>query len=238
MKGLIYPSSIYCIACGNLIDKTRKYSLCDECIRKFNWVTQRSCDKCGRPLRDNQKGDRCGICNDVELAFEKGYVCVEYDDDTKEIVHHYKFNDQVYIAKVVAEIMRDKLKGKCELLSLITAVPMHKKRLRKRGYNQAEVLARELGKLIALPYEPLLARVNPTPPMSSLGIEARRLNLEEAFAMRKGQDARDKTILLIDDVLTTGSTADACARVMLDAGAKRVNLAVFAAGTSLDRDKI
>lgn len=239
---LVYPSNIYCIACGNLIDKTRKYSLCDNCIREINWATDRICEKCGRPLNDNNKENLCANCLDIKHSFTQGYVCAEYDDSLKDIILNYKYRDQPYIASAVAEIMRDRLgynqrKGEHEgeleevTFDMITSVPLHRKRRAERGYNQAELIAKKLAKLTDIPYRALLERTRYTASMKSLGLSERRLNLEGAFRAKADVP---RTVLLIDDVLTTGSTADACAEALLLRGASRVDLMVFAAGASIN----
>lgn len=234
MAELVYPSSIYCISCGNLIDKTRKYSLCDTCIESINWIVEKSCEKCGRPLNDDRL-NKCDICRYENHNFDKGYVCAEYTDETKSIVVKLKFQGQAYIAEKLADIMKDKLDEDIKKYDFITCVPIHKKRELERGYNQASLIAQKLALLTGLDFIPLLLKNRHTDKMSKLGRDMRRINLHGAFEIsRQGKKYCNNfhRILLVDDVMTTGSTLDECAEVLRENGFI-VDVIAFAAGRSL-----
>jgi ComF family protein len=238
---LIYPPSLYCMACGNLIDASRPYALCDACRERFGWANGRTCAKCGKPLRGGGSRTLCADCADGGHLFEKGFACVEYAD-CRTITHGFKYGGRTYYGEHIARVMHDRLlyeasdgkaAGEFPKIDLILPVPMYKKKERKRGYNQADIAGGRLAKLLALPYDnKLLERTRNTSVMSSLSAEERGANVKGAFRAARGREnaARGLRIMLVDDIFTTGSTINACAEGLLFAGAASVSFIVFAAG--------
>ncbi|MDO4518281.1 MAG: ComF family protein [Bacillota bacterium] len=264
----IFPSNIYCISCGSLIDKSRPYSLCDKCIKEFRWIgeeipsnceeyskgsiSRRTCCKCGKALQDDFHGDLCYDCMEIDHYFEKGYSCLSYGQREREIMMDIKYNNKGYLAHKMGEILFDRMAGIIYeggvngeiLFDIVTPVPVSTRRLSKRGYNQSELMAKTmLTKWTALAsenpgvmlprFEPhLLYRVKETKMLRGLNPAERRYALKEAFAVRRGSEERlaDKTVLLIDDIYTTGATADACSKVLLEGGAEKVILLTLASG--------
>ncbi|MDR1134802.1 MAG: ComF family protein [Clostridiales Family XIII bacterium] len=231
---LVFPPSIYCISCGNLIDETRVYSLCDKCAREFKWANGKTCEKCGRILGDDYNGTLCGECGQSAHAYEKGYACLEYGS-CREVIHGFKYLGRMYYAESIAQIMHDRLAEAASEFDAVLPTPMYKPKERKRGYNQADLIGGLLAAKTGLDYDnDTLVRRRNTAPMSGLGKEAREENVRDAFAVAEGKaDAvRGKRLLIVDDIYTTGSTLDACAKVLTDAGAKSVCFIVLAAGAS------
>lgn len=236
LTDLIYPSNIYCISCGNIIDDSRPYALCDTCVITMNWANERTCNQCGKILRAEYFYDLCTDCSIIEHSFEKGFTCVEYGRAEREIIHNFKYKDKAYLGRKLAEIMYDRIRLEDINPDIIIPVPMHKRKENKRGYNQAAVLATMLARFMKKPSsDKILIRTIDTEPMSNLGAEERRENIRKAFTVRQSFDKilKDKTVLLIDDVFTTGSTADACTDVLLAAGAAKVYVFVFASGANI-----
>lgn len=235
---LVYPSNIYCISCGNIIDDSRPYALCDFCVATLHWANEKTCEKCGKVLPKGIAHSFCTDCTQISHAFEKGFACVQYARAERDLIHSFKYKDKAYLGRKLAEMMYDRIMVEEDLsFDLIIPVPMFKKKERKRGYNQAEILARSLGKLMGLPCNSkILKRTLETEPMSNLGAKERRENIKNAFTIDKTWVTilRRKTILLVDDVYTTGSTADACTESLLDAGATKVYLLTFATGGDTD----
>ncbi|MDF3000096.1 MAG: ComF family protein [Bacillota bacterium] len=233
---LIYPSNIYCICCGNIIDDSRPYSLCDVCVRSMKWANGRTCSCCGKRLQDDYLPDLCTNCRDGGHLFTKGFACAEYGAAERDILHRFKYKDKAYLGRKLAELMRDRILSETLELDLILPVPMHKRKEKVRGYNQAAVLAKELARLLEKPYcRNLLLRSSDTEAMNRLGAEERSRNVQEAFVVssRKNDLLRGKKVLLVDDIFTTGSTADACTDALLRADASEVFVFVFAAGANL-----
>ena len=236
---LIYPSNIYCISCGNIIDDSRPYSLCDSCVRTLKWANGRTCGRCGKILQAGYAPDLCTDCADGEHVFEKGFTCVEYGPEERSLIHQFKYKDKAYLGRKLAEVMYDRIQAEEESTpDLIIPVPMFLRKEKKRGYNQAAVLAASLARHMGVPYDGrLLIRTVETEAMSKLDALGRRENIREAFAVVQGKAGKlaGKTVLLVDDIYTTGSTADACTAALLASGADRVFVFTFASGANLLR---
>lgn len=237
---LIFPSNIYCISCGNIIDDTRPYALCDVCVRTLKWANGRTCGRCGKILQEDYGPDLCTDCTDGEHVFERGFTCVEYGTAERELILRFKYKDQAYLGRKMAEIMYDRIIAEELEADLILPVPMFRRKERQRGYNQAAVLAANLAKHTGIPCDgKLLVRTVETEAMSSLGALDRRKNIREVFSVprnRRGKLA-GKTVLLVDDIYTTGSTADACAAALISAGASRIFVFTFASGANLKKSE-
>lgn len=236
---LIYPANIYCISCGNLIDDSRPYALCDSCIRMIKWANGRTCSRCGKILQDGYGPELCTDCLEGEHVFAKGFACAEYGQVERHLLHQFKYKDRAYIGRKLAEIMYDRIQAESLSPDLVIPVPMFVGKQRQRGYNQAAILAACLAKRMGCVYDGrLLARKTETEAMSRLSAEERRRNIQHAFTIptKKEGIIKGKEILLVDDIYTTGSTADACASVLLAAGAEKVLVFTFASGANLMKE--
>jgi ComF family protein len=237
----LFPSNIYCMACGNLIDNSRPYSLCDSCLKEINWITGNTCKICGKSLGDrSSKSGICFECLGVTHNFVKGYSCVTYEGPVKEILSGFKYKGRTYYARNIVQIMGDRAEefiGALEI-DLIIPVPMHIKKERKRGYNQSKLLAAKLGKTLGIKVDStILVKSMNTQAMSGLDRTERRINLHNAFDIgyNKKEELMNKRVMLIDDVYTTGSTMDACAEVLNANGALAVYAYTFTSGVNMNR---
>ena len=229
----VFPSNIYCISCRSLIDGTRPYSLCDECSRKFHWNNGRTCVKCGKALQEEYRYELCYDCREHEHAFIQGFSCMTYGLMEREVILDYKYNGKGYLAKKFGDILFDRISCENLPIDVIIPVPIHRKRHRSRGYNQAALMAKRLSKLWGIPAaEDLLIRQRETQLLRSLNPAEREAALENAFKVTpEGERALCmKTVLLIDDIYTTGITVDACSRALLEGGAKGTYVLTLASG--------
>lgn len=229
---LVYPSNIYCICCGGPIDDGQPYSLCGNCRDSIHWASENVCAGCGRILTPHRRDGLCGICSERRFPFERGFSCVQYGVMEKEILHRFKYQDQSYYAEKLGQLMYERILPEEPGRVIITAVPMNPRRERERGYNQAALLAKEVAKRLEQPFcKDLLERRKHTAPMNRLGRAERFDNIRGAFALKEGKEKQiqGERILLVDDILTTGSTAGACAETLLQGGAAGVWLLTFAA---------
>ena len=239
---LLYPSDIYCISCGRPLEAGRPYSLCGDCMAEFSFAEGRVCAICGRPLRKNVASaprDSCAApaaeklcvrCSRERPPYKKGYACTSYGLWEKGVLYRFKYGNQAYYGDKLAEMLYDMLVMRSAgPFDCIVPVPVHKKRLAVRGYNQAEVLAEGLAKRLGIPVlSQALVRSRSTAAMKTMSRAERKDNVKNAF--RTGTaTVSGKQVLLVDDILTTGSTAEACTQVLLDAGAASVSIAVFSA---------
>ena len=255
----VFPSNIYCEVCGSLIDRSRPYALCDKCVRQMHWITGNTCGICGKALPDTYRGygadgrQICYDCMERTHYFTKGWSCLSYGLHEREIMMSIKYNSKGYLARKMGDVMFDRMEvlikdvreSGAKPFDMIIPVPVGRKRLAKRGYNQAELMARQFLRRWAdadraedlestrpVLETHVLKRGRETVMLRSLNPEERRLALQNAFAVeeRLRHRIKDRTILLIDDIYTTGATADACSRTLLEAGAAEVYLLTLCSG--------
>ena len=228
----IYPRNIYCILCDEGIETTEKYSLCTACREKVLLISTRECEKCGKPLETLYLPTKCPDCVTVNHTFTKAYSCVEYDDQMKQLVYKLKYGKQRHIAYHLAEIMTEKLRKQgAEGIDIIVPVPLHKNKLRKRGFNQAELLAKYIGKSMDWSFSSRnLVRIRDTSSQNELNKEERRDNVKNAFRVVSMDEFENKRILLVDDIYTTGSTIDACCIELLKSKPREILVITFATG--------
>lgn len=221
---LIYP--LRCPLCGDIvIPKGEK--ICYECRPKLPYVKEPSCMKCSKPIEDEDM-EFCGDCQRKSFSFTRGYSLWVYDERMRQSISAFKYlGRKEYGAFYVEEILKN-LKGTLDRLELdgVVAVPLHPRKLRKRGYNQAKVIAKPIAKACNLPYIDLLLRSKNTLPQKELSDKERIKNLQSAFAINKrvlnGLSVPMNRLLLVDDIYTTGSTIEACTELLLQYGVKEV----------------
>ena len=120
---LIFPSNIYCISCRSIIDNSRPYALCDDCLSTFQWANGRTCEKCGKILQDAYRHDVCADCRETGHFFEKGYTCVQYGISERELLLSLKYGGQTFIGEKIAHIMADRLENEDFEADLVIPVP-------------------------------------------------------------------------------------------------------------------
>ena len=243
MLDLVFPPGLYCICCGKITDDSRTYRLCNDCMRSMNWNTGRRCKKCGRPLVDTDPGEMCFGCSQRDASghqpsFDKGHACAGYGACAQSVIFALKYGGRSDIGDTLGEILYDFMLSGYEadelagMYDVVTPVPVHADKLKKRGFNHAELIGRGFAKRACLCFDPgLLIRTRGTVPMKGLGPEERRANIRGAFEIRNSRHPKIKgsRILLIDDIFTTGSTVDEIASVLKCHGAARVDFLAFAA---------
>lgn len=216
----------FCIGCN----KEGTY-LCSKCKKEILAVTAQICPKCQR-LSDQgeyHRGCREGI-------FLSGIIVSSYykEGPTKELIHNFKYNSVLELKIPLGKMLSDAITNNLLLLTyndcLLTFSPLHPRRLAQRGYNQAEILALEAARRLKIPCLDLLRKITHTKRQVGLRGAQRRKNLSGVFQLKPGIDVKDKKIIIIDDITTTGTTLNECAKVLKDAGAKEVWGLVVARG--------
>ncbi len=243
----IFPTALYCICCGAIIDSTRTYGLCDSCVEKVRWAIGKTCAHCGKLILGPYPHKECYDCRKKDHRFDHGYTCAQYGTLERQIIMEFKYCKKAWIGRRIAEAMADRMEQIRQNGGLfqngeqtddypwnyVIPVPVHPSRLRERGYNHAAVIARFFARRTGLRFrEDLLVRSRRTTAMKKLSSWERLENLAGAFDVTSaGRRALPgKAVLLIDDIYTTGSTADACTDVLKQAGAAQVDLLTFASG--------
>ena len=196
--------------------------------RKIAFLADLVCDGCGTPF-EYDPGARCAACQAKPRAFARARAACLYDEHSRGLILQLKHADRPEIGALFARWIN---RAAAELLAdadAIAPIPLHRARLLKRRYNQAAEIARPLSRLSGVPYLPdALMRQRPTASQGGKSAQGRARNVAAAFVAPRPERVAGKRILLIDDVLTTGATAQGCARALLAAGAASVDLAVVA----------
>jgi ComF family protein len=211
-----------CAACGATLDAPSAGPVCAPCWSRIVPFTAPCCERCGDPLgswrREPLDGARCAACRDLQSPIARIRAIGAYDGAHRDVVHALKYDGRHSIASRLGALMRrhgaDVLAG----ADAAVPVPLHRTRRFRRGFNQAEAVASAL----ELPVARALRRVRRTAPQADLPASRRFANVHAAFAMRRGIDVRGRVLVLIDDVMTTGATLEACAAVLAAAGAREV----------------
>ncbi len=206
--------------------------LCVDCWRTAAFIAPPLCVVCGFPFElDFGEPVACAACEARHPAYERARAVLAYDDASRSMLLDYKHGDRTDHAPALAAWMA---RSGADLLAdadLIAPVPLHRRRLWGRRYNQAALLARELARTSGRAFAPdLLLRRRDTPSQGRLSPAGRRRNVRGAFAVRPGREAALKgaRVLLVDDVMTTGATVEACARVLARGGAAGVDVLTLA----------
>ena len=217
-----------CIMCGKVLSE--KNGLCPDCFNSINFISAPYCYKCGRPFVKESglkfaAKQYCGEClKKKKFLFEMQRTSFVYDDNSKNLVLDLKFHDKTVAAETLANMLyaagKDIWENKPDLL---IPVPIHYMRLIKRRFNQSALLVKFLSKKtkISADYSSLVRQENTIPQVQLSGF-ARRHNLRKAFKVKYPQNIKNKKVVLIDDVETTGSTLNECAKVLRKAGAKEI----------------
>ncbi len=231
---LIFPPR--CVTCGVVLKEHGPFPFCPQCTDGIHLIRSPLCPRCGIPFPVTDGEDHlCGECLVTRRPYAVARAVGLYEDTLLTAIHLFKYRGKIGIGKVLGSLMAD-FAGEIwdmNVFSVILPVPLHRKRLRERGFNQAVILAREIAKRFSLPIDFLtLRRAVFTEPQVGLGREERSVNVRGAFAVRKPERTAGKKILLVDDVYTTGSTLTECARTLLKAEADSVAVLTLAKAVS------
>jgi ComF family protein len=222
LLAVVFPSS--CPACGIPLAHPTRGPLCDGCWAALPRHRGTLC-RCGLPLPASLVA--CGRCRRGLQIFAVGASLGPYEGSLKTAIHEFKYHSRRRVAGRLAEELlasasvSEVVRGG----EVLVPVPLHPRRHQERGFNQAELLAFEIAQRAGIVAAPgALVRRKDTKPQAGLSAAGRRLNVAGAFAVRRRTQIAGRVVVLVDDVLTTGATAQACARALMDGGAKEVRL--------------
>lgn len=230
--GFVYPE--VCQLCGQGRGTPAEGFVCADCARRVRYVVPPFCERCGLPFPgDLTTRFECSNCREMELHFCSARSAVLARDPVLEVIHRYKYQGALWFEPFLAGLLVRRAAPELarESWDLIAPVPLHPVKRREREFNQAERLARHLGRATGLPVRAdLLRRVAATSTQTLLSREERARNVRGAFALRRGRKLDGERVVLVDDVFTTGATTSACALVLRKGGAAEVCVWTVARG--------
>lgn len=204
---LIYPN--VCGFCGDINNE----NICTECSKKI------------------EKYKILGIEKSTSKYIEQQCFIYKYEGEIRESILKFKFQEEAYLYKTFVKIILDNLEV-CKYIKkfdIIIPVPIHRKRRLERGYNQSELIANEISKQLIINIEKsILIKIRNNPKQSTLKLEERKSNVKNVYEVKQNQKIKDKKILLIDDIFTTGNTVNECAKKLKEAGANKVSVLTIA----------
>ncbi len=225
----VFPNR--CVFCHSLL--TVGCCICSRCIDTLEYIGKVRCQRCGAPLPAKPVSESCACaqCEDVSFTFRKNASVGLFTGKIRELIHLFKFEDRRSLGGIFAALALRHESGLRRYISnhdILVPVPLASSRYDTRGYNQSFLIARELSRLVCIPCrKKSMVRSGRSLPQSSIGHLPDRLdNMKDLFTVRRreGKYIKNRDVLLIDDVLTSGATASACAQALLDAGARTVDL--------------
>lgn len=230
LLSLFFPP--HCASCG--ADTAAGVHLCERCAGQARRIEPPRCERCSEPFSGALFASfTCANCADRRLHFECAVAPYLSRGVVREFIHRFKYDRERYLrqplAAWLAEALADERLAR-RAFDLVVPVPLHPTRQRERGFNQAAELAALLSRRCRVPVRHALQRTRYTTTQTRLDREQRMENLRGAFRLRRSADVRGRHLLLVDDVFTTGSTVDECARVLREAGAASVRVATVARG--------
>lgn len=216
-----------CPVCGEIVKPAGRL-ICPPCVKKLSFVTSPVCKKCGKEIPD-ETAEFCEDCLGRRHAFEYGVALLNYNEAARRSMAKIKYSNKREYLDFYGTALAARYKGVFRRMGVeaLVPVPVHAARRRKRGFNQAEVLAEVLGRELGIPVRPeFLTRTKRTEPQKDLTAAERLKNLSGAFSAG-GTAGEASSVLIVDDIYTTGSTMEACARALRGAGTGRIYFAVI-----------
>ncbi len=232
---LLYPEA--CQVCAESSASPQDGFICENCLQGISRIKFPYCNCCGLPFEgDLDHAFQCPNCHEVRLYFETARSACVANSLMLDLLHRYKYGHARWLEPLFERLLGEAVSNQiaADEYDLVIPLPLHPVRKRERGFNQSGVLARNLAKRIQLPcVEDAVKRVAHTQSQTMLTRKERAANVAQAFEVVDGKRIKNRRVLLIDDVLTTGATASECARVCLQAGCDTVNVWTLARGLGI-----
>lgn len=214
----LFPDNATCIACGKeLFVPSDRYCICEECAQNLSPIVT-SCLKCGKPTR---YGEYCPTCLKEHIYFERNYSCFPYSGVIRKVLTDFKFHNKRYYCRFLASFYVDKIIEDNIDADIMTFAPITKKHKRERGYNQCELIAKEISKRVNIPLSAKIYKKEDRSRQVGKSFGERIKNAENAYYV-KDDEFKGKRVLVIDDVFTTGSTMNNIAKALMKGKASSV----------------
>lgn len=212
IKEIFFPGDCKCLICKDELDGSSDKQICPRCEAKLKFTEGKICEKCGQPIKTD--ANFCMRCKHKIPEYSFARAPFIYDGIIIKLIKNLKYDGKKYVAKTLSRYIYDEFEKSRFKADIVIPVPLSDKRFKKRGFNQAELLSvafKEHGYEVRTD---LLARVKDTDTQTHLSREEREANVEDAFKVLNKKDLEGKNVVLIDDVYTTGSTCNECAKVL------------------------
>ena len=230
---LFFPRQVKCVTCG---EEVNKFGICEKCVRLLTLVPSPTCEICGG--ENSGKGKVCFECKGRHFDFVRNYSIFSYSGDVRNKIISFKQNGNKAVGEMFAYFVADKydsIRAKHNF-DLVIPVPISEARLKSRKFNQSEVLCSQISDRDKV-NNSILIRTKDTPHQTGLSRSNREENLKNSFEVVDKKLVKGKTVLVVDDIYTTGATLNACAKVLRDAGAKEI-FTITLARAIVKKDKI
>lgn len=229
---LLYPEKNTCFICNVYDESINDKYICADCQKKLKKITPPVCIKCSKMISYDTADLLCPDCSVYDRTFEMSKSPFSYEGLVKDSIYKFKYYNKPYYYKFFGNYLLNYMDdNNYKGFDYIASVPLHKSKMRTRGYNQSELLAKYLANKLSIPYVDALKRTKKTTKQSQQSKEERRKNLKGAFAIKsplKYETIKNSSVLLVDDVYTTGSTADECSKALINFGVSKVYVITIA----------
>ncbi|HUL21956.1 MAG TPA: ComF family protein [Thermodesulfobacteriota bacterium] len=220
-----------CPCCGKFLDEGQQ-GFCTTCLSEIRWIEPPFCSVCGTPFISGEVEDHpCGACVIHKKYFRMARALAAFEGSLQGAIHRWKYEGKTHLTPFFAEWMAEGLNRYWgpDALEVLIPVPLHRQRLRERGFNQALLLAEELSRRTGIPsLKTILKKKKPSLPQVNLSRVERERGLRGAFHVAERKELLGKSVLLIDDVYTTGATVNECSKALVKGGAERVDVLTLA----------
>ncbi len=227
---LIFPLHKKCIFCDGELNELSYNDTCETCLKTLPFI-KKGCVRCGSPLAENNE-ILCFNCKANEFDFVQAKSVFAYVDDVVKAVHNYKYNSMRFLSEPFAEYLCSVLSTWSIYPDIITSVPLHPNREKTRGYNQSKLMAQIVAEKFKIRYEDLCDKVIDNPSQTALTSADRRANVKDAYKLKPEfrRKLKGETILIIDDIYTTGATTNELSKILKSVRAGDVYVLTFAHG--------
>lgn len=217
----LFPQNIKCVVCEKELTQNTHYSLCEHCLKHLPRNNGKTCLRCGEPIYS--MANYCLHCKHKTPVFTRCFSPLLYEYPVTKLIKDFKYNNNKFLSKTLGNFLVECYVVNNLSCDLVMPVPLFSSREKKRGFNQALLLSLQLQEKLNLKIvNDVLIRVKNTKTQTLLTKEQREENVSSAFVVADKSKVKNATVLVVDDVYTTGSTLNECAKVLFSAGAKRV----------------
>ncbi len=225
--GILFVRDIKCVVCDKELNYKTKYGICENCIKTLPFNNKKVCTKCGEPIFS--KAEYCLACKNSQKNYEKARAPFIYEGEVVKLIYKFKYNNAKYMFDYLGLFLVDEYIKTNWDVDCILPVPLHEKRKKERGYNQSYLLSKKLEEALGIEIVTNnLIRNRETVTQTDLTKKQRKENLEKAFTVLNKKQLKNKRVLLIDDVFTTGATIEECTKTLLKAGVNSVYVLTLA----------